>query len=111
MREEDMQPEEVKELKERIERQIRKSQELLRDLAKKTSTAGLLAENEPLGDLVVYTLIDDAEPECMLWAHFSNLAEWLKETEERYSKQFPQDWPKTEGRYDLSSKPEGFKAR
>ena len=106
-----MQPEEMKEIKERIERTIRKSQELLRELAKKTSTAGLLAENEPLGDLVTYTLIDDAAPESNLWVHFERLAEWLKETEERYAKQFPADWPKAEGLYDLSSKPEGFKDR
>jgi hypothetical protein len=111
MREEDMQPEEAKEIKERIENTITKSWELLRYLAKKTSTAGLLAENEPLGDLVAYTLIDDAAPESNLWVHFERLADWLKETEERYAKQFPADWPKVEGLYDLSTKPEGFKNR
>ncbi len=111
MREENMQPEEVKEIKERIERTISESRELLRDLAKKTSTAGLLAENEPLGDLVAYTLIDDAAPKSNLWVHFERLAHWLKETEERYAKQFPADWPKVKGLYELSSKPDGFKNR
>ncbi len=106
-----MQPEEAKEIKDRIERTISEIEGHLRDLLKKTSTAGLLAENEPIGDLVVYALIDDAEPDCRLWVHFERLAEWLKETEELYAKQFPADWPKTEGRYDLSSKPDGFKSR
>lgn len=55
-----MQPEEAKEIKGRIERTIREIEEHLKDLVKKTSTAGLLAENEPIGDLVVYALIDDA---------------------------------------------------
>ncbi len=106
-----MQPEECNEIKERIERTIRESWELLKDLAKKSSTAGLLAENETLGDLVAYALLDDSSTESKLWMHLERLADWLKRTEERYAKQFPEDWPKGEGGYDLSSRPEGFKTR
>src|SRR5260370_26727449 len=106
-----MQPEKFKEIKERIDRKLRENWEFLRDLAKKSSTAGLLAENEPLGELVAYALLDDPAPESKLWVHFERIADWLKETEELYAKQFPEDWPKQDWRYDLSRKPDGFKTR
>jgi hypothetical protein len=106
-----MQPEEAKEIIEKVKTTINESWAVLKDLVREASTARLLAENEPLGELVTYTLLDDAMPESKLWVHFARLAKWLKATEERYAKQFPEDWPRIEGRYDVSSKPDGFRTR
>jgi hypothetical protein len=80
-------------------------------VAKDISFARLLAENEPIGDLVICSLLDDEQKHSDLWVRLKHIAIWLKETEEAYRKQFPADWPEKNSRYDLSHKPECFKTR
>jgi hypothetical protein len=95
-----------------IQRLVESSRRLTKEVAVMGSIARLLAENEPLGELVMYSLADDELPSSDLWARFKILSGWLAQTEERYKSQFPSDFPKTEaGRYDLSTKPPGFKSR
>ena len=82
-----------------------------RELARFTSIAGVLAENEPIGDLVVYSLLDDTAVSNDVGARLRILSEWLAKTEELYKAQFPEGFPQEEGRYDLREKPPQFKTR
>jgi hypothetical protein len=90
---------------------LEESKEFVRDVAKDISFARLLSENEPIGELVICSLLDDEKKHSSLWVRLKHIAIWLKETEEVYRKQFPADWPEQGSRYDLSRKPEGFKTR
>ncbi len=86
-------------------------EDVIKSVAKELSTARLLAENEPIGDLVIYSLLDDSLAKSDLWAHLKIISNWLKTTEEMYQKQFPEGFPKKDGRYNLVDKPPGFKSR
>jgi hypothetical protein len=94
-----------------VERLVKVHNQLIKDLAIKASAASLLAEHEKIGELVMLSLMDDELPYSDLWARLKMISNWLKETEERYKRQFPDDFPKIGNRYDLSRKPDGFKNR
>jgi hypothetical protein len=94
-----------------IKKLLQEVNDLIRQVAKNLSTARLLAENEPVGDLVMLSLLDDTLLKSDLWAHLKIISEWLKNTEELYTGQFPEGFPKKEGRYDLTEKPPQFKSR
>jgi hypothetical protein len=97
--------------RETIRRLVKQQDQIVKDLARDGSAARLLAENEPFGEKVIYSLVDDALPYNDLWARLKIISDWLKETEERYSGQFPSGRPSGGNRYDLSRTPEGFKSR
>jgi hypothetical protein len=94
-----------------IEKLAKDFDDLIRRLAKDASVARILAENEPLGDLVVYSLLDDTPVKNCLWAYLKLISEWLKKTEELYQQQFPEGFPQKDGRYDLTKPPPNFKSR
>lgn len=94
-----------------VEQVVQDFEALVRRLAKETSVAGLLAENEPIGELVTYSLLDDTRLNNDLGARLKILAEWLRKTEERYKSRFPDDFPQKDGQYDLTNKPAQFKTR
>jgi hypothetical protein len=96
---------------EELERLRQEVDLFIKEMATKHSAARILAENEGIGDLVVLSMCDDAVVNNDLWAYFQMIANFLKETEARYQAQFPGDWPRIDGRFDLSKKPAGFKAR
>ena len=75
------------------------------------SVARLLAENEPIGDLVMLSLCDDECIKSDLSPRLKMIAGWLEKTEERYAAQFGEGFPQNDGRYDLTRKPEGFRTR
>jgi hypothetical protein len=62
-----------------------------------------LAEDEPLGELVMYSLLDDSVVNNDLWVYLKIITDWLKETEERYNGQFPADFHKSNNRSSVSS--------
>ena len=97
--------------REMLNQLLEENNEFVRDLAKDISFARPLAENEPIGDLAICSLLDDEQKHSDLWVRLKHIAIWLKETEEAYRKQFPADWPEKNSRYDLSRKPECFKTR
>jgi hypothetical protein len=103
-----MRPEDAKRLIEELVKQHRK---LIRDLASISSPMRLLAENEPVGDLVLLSLMDDELHSSHLWVYLKFVSDWLRETEERYKSQFPGGTPKAGKRLDLSKRPPGFKSR
>ncbi len=103
-----MQPDEVRAI---IAWLAEEQKKLVKDLARHGFAAHLLAQNEPLGDLVILSLMDDELPYSDLWARLKMIADWLKRTEDQYRSQFPPDFPKIGRRYDLSQKPEGFRSR
>jgi hypothetical protein len=82
-----------------------------RNLALRISAARILAENEPIGEMIVLSLCDDGPVDNEVEFYLRRIAGWLKLTEERYKAQFPVDFPQKDGRYDLSTKPEGFRSR
>jgi hypothetical protein len=84
---------------------------LIRDFATVGSAAILLAENESLGELVMYSLLDDERVQPDLWPRLKLIAGWLEEAEQRYKAQFPEGFPTKDGRYDLTHKPGKFKTR
>jgi hypothetical protein len=97
--------------REELKRLHKRTAEIIKDSARHLSAARLLAENEPFGELVMLSLLDDELAYSGLWYYLKSVSDWLKETEERYRSQFPGDKPKTGIRFDLSSKPAGFKSR
>lgn len=85
---------------------------IMLEVAQQLSTAKILTENEPIGDLVVLSLLDDTLPKNELGGDLALIAAWLGETEKRYRAQFPDHPPaRKNGRLDLSKKPDGFKSR
>ena len=90
---------------------VRDFNDLIRRIATDFSIARLLAEYEPIGELVVLSLLDDSMPVSDLGARLKVLSDWLKKTEELYDAQFPEGFPKKDGRYDLTNKPPQFKSR
>ncbi len=92
--------------KEAIEKLLAEADEFI-----KLSTARLLAENEPIGDLVVLSQMDDSLVYSDLWAHLKIMSDWLKMTEDLYKAQFSEGFPRKDGRYDLTEKPTSFKSR
>jgi len=94
-----------------LEKLFQELKNLIRRGATDLSTARLLAENEPIGDLVMLSLLDDSLVKSGLWAHLKIISDWLKSTEELYKRQFPDEFPQTDGRYDLTKKPPGFRSR
>jgi hypothetical protein len=103
-----MQPED---LREQVDQLLKEYKQLIKYVASHASTARLLAENEPIGELVMLSLMDDPQPYSDLGARFKIISDWLKETEEGYRSQFPEDFPMQGRHYDLSRKPDGFKTR
>jgi hypothetical protein len=97
--------------REELNRLHRRFAELIKDTACQLSAAALLAENERFGELVMLSLLDDELAHSGLWYYLKRISDWLKETEERYTSQFPGDSPKTGNRLDLSRKPADFKSR
>ena len=98
-------------LKVELERRCQEMKALVRQCATELSTARLLAENEPFGELVLYSLLDDTRFTSDLGARLKIVATWLMETERLYKAQFPEGFPTKDGRYDLTEPPSGFKAR
>jgi hypothetical protein len=94
-----------------IDRLVKDFEDLIRRIAKDASVVRILAENEPLGDLVVYSLLDDTPVKSSLWAYLKMISEWLKKTEDLYQQQFPEGFPQKDGRYDLTERPPNFKSR
>src|SRR5258708_34215810 len=93
-----------------LEQLVREHRKLRSEFAHIASPTRLLAENEPIGDLVIYSLSDDELAYSHLFVYFKFISDWLRETEDRYGGQFPGDIPKTE-RLALSEKPADFKSR
>jgi hypothetical protein len=94
-----------------IEKLLRDDIALSKAAAASTSITRLLAENSPVGDLILYALLDDGRVTNDLWARLKILAGWLEKTEELYAAQFPEGFPQKDGYYDLTLKPEPFKTR
>jgi hypothetical protein len=94
-----------------VERLWQESLAATRKLAKFSSSARLLAENEPLGELVMLSLCDDECIKSDLWPRLKTIAVWLEKTEELYAAQFGEEFPKRDDRYDLTRKPAGFRNR
>jgi hypothetical protein len=98
--------------REDLEKLFRDAEDFVRRLAKDLSVARLLAENEPIGDLVILSLCDDGLVKSDLLARLKMISDWLKTTEDLYEKQFPEGFPKKDRRYDLTTPPPpGFKTR
>src|ERR1700730_4524820 len=96
-------------LNEYVKTLLKKTRDFIKDTAKHLSAARLLAENEPFGDLVMLSLCDDSLPQTGVWPYLKIIVAWLEETDERYRKQFSDDFPKKDRCYDLAVKPPGFK--
>ena len=71
-----------------IQDALQQMQALVKQTAIECSSAGLLAENEPFGDMVMYSLIDDSPSTSNLGAQVRIIGNWLIETEKRYKSQF-----------------------
>ena len=94
-----------------IQKLLEETRAMTRELARHSSIAGVLAENEPIGDLVVYSLLDDTAVRNDLGARFRILSEWLTRTEELYKAQFPEGFPQDGDHYYLRKKPPHLKTR
>jgi hypothetical protein len=103
--------EDFREAVEKLEQVRRNHAALIKDIAIDLSVARLLAENEPLGELVMLSLLDDERVKTDLWPRLKIIAGWLEKTEELYAAQFGEGFPIKDGRYDLSRKPASFKTR
>jgi hypothetical protein len=98
--------------KEAIQKLLQEAKQATKQIAKDLSTARLLAENEPIGDLVILSLLDDGRVTSDLWAHLKIISDWLKKAEELYKLQFPEGFPMKDARYDLNERqPSMFKSR
>ena len=97
--------------REDFEKLLQDVDDFIKGVATDPSTARLLTENEPFGDLVLFALLDDSVVKSDLWAHLKIISDWIKATEDSYARQFPDNFPKKDGRYDLSERPSGFKSR
>jgi hypothetical protein len=87
-------------LKVELENRCQEMKALVRRAATEASAARLVAENEPFGDMAMYSLLDDTRVTSDLGARLKIVSTWLTETERLYK-----------DRYDLTEPPSGFKTR